>query len=456
MPSSPGLLGHPPGLAYIAFTEAWERFSFYGMQALLVLYMTGHLLLPAIVEHVAGLSELRAVLEGLFGTLSPQALASQIFGLYVGFVYLTPVLGGMLGDRLLGRRRAVLLGAVLMAVGDFLLAPDVTFLWGLAALIAGSALLKGNLIAQVGNLYNKDDRRRDSAFALYITAINVGGFVAPLVCGTLGELYGWHYGFVAAGGGMLISIVIYLSGTRHLPSENSRLAGDPRPRLVAGDWRVILALLALLGLTSLFWIPQAQVWNVYPLWQRDFVDRSVYGMTIPVTWFQSLDSLAGFSMAPLVLMLWRSQRRRATEPADMPKLMIGCALYGVAFLLLSIGEIAAAGSRVALLWPVTFHFVCAAGYLYAAPIALSLVSRAAPAAASAMLAGAYYLGVFVGGVGSGWLARFYERVPPSWFWAMHAFVACVGAICFAVLRRPLMRTLRLDQAAVPKMAVAQS
>jgi len=454
MLSTTGPLGHPPGLAYIACTEAWERFSFYGMQALLVLYMTGHLLLPETLGHVTGLRGLRAGLEGLLGPLSTQALASQIFGLYVGVIYLTPVLGGVIGDRLLGRRAAVLLGAVLMAIGDFLLALDTTFLFGLTTLIVGSGLLKGNLIAQVGNLYGRDDPRRDSAFTLYCTAINIGGFVAPLVCGTLGELYGWHQGFVAAGCGMLLSIAIYLAGTRSLPPESSALEHGSRPRLQAGDLRVILALLALLALTAFFWIPQAQVWNVYPLWQRDFVDRSAYGLTIPVTWFQALDSLAGFAMAPLVLVVWRAQRRRAAEPADLAKLTIGCALYAAAFMLLSIGQAVAGSSRVALLWPVSFHFVCAVGYLYAAPIALSLVSRAAPPAVSAMLAGAYYLGIFVGGVGSGWLGRFYEALPPSGFWALHASLACAGAIAFALLRRPLVRALRLDRTDAPDLALA--
>ena len=177
--------GHPRGLAFIVFTEAWERFSFYGMQALLVLYMAGYLLHPGTVEQVIGFPGFRTAVQGVFGLLSTQALASQIFGLYVGMVYFMPVFGGLIGDRVLGQRRAVMLGAVSMAIGHFLMAFEAAFLFALLALIVGSGLLKGNLAAQVGKLYAKTDPRRESGFSIYCLAINVGAFIAPLVCGNL-------------------------------------------------------------------------------------------------------------------------------------------------------------------------------------------------------------------------------------------------------------------------------
>lgn len=436
-------LGHPRGLAYIAFTEAWERFSFYGMQALLILYMTGHLLNPGVIEGVAGFAPLRAGIEAVFGQLSTQALASQIFGLYVGLIYLTPVFGGLIGDRITGRKRAVLGGAVMMALGHFMMAFEITFLAALASLIVGSGLLKGNLAAQVGNLYSKDDRRRDSAFTVYVTAINVGAFVAPLVCGTLGELYGWHYGFAVAGFGMLIGIGIYLAGFKYLPAETVTLAGASRPRLEAGEGRVVAALVVLLAITALFWIVQAQVWNTYPLWLRDFVDRGVSDLTMPVTWFQALDSLAVLVFAPFVILIWRAQSKRAAEPSDLSKIALGCAFYGLGFVLLAAGQLLAGGERVDLFWPVAFHFASAAGYLYAAPIALALVSRAAPAAVNAMMVGAYYLGIFVGGIVSGWLARFYEPLQPTAFWLVHAAVVGSGTLAIVVLRGRLVRALKL-------------
>ena len=437
-------LGHPRGLAYIAFTEAWERFSFYGMQALLVLYMTGHLLHPGVVEQVAGFAALRGAVESVFGVLSTQALASQIFGLYIGLVYFMPIFGGLLGDRVIGRRRAVLLGAAAMALGHFLMAFEAAFLPALAALIVGSGLLKGNLAAQVGALYAKDDRRRDSAYTAYCTAINVGAFIAPLVCGTLGEFYGWHYGFGAAGIGMLIGIVIYLSGAKYLPADVASTAVEARPRMQPGDLRKVLVILLLLAITALFWTVQTQVWNTYPLWVRDQVDRSLpFGVTVLVTWFQALDSLAVLVFAPIVMMFWRRQAQRAAEPSDLSKIALGCGFFAIACLLLCAGQWFAAGNRVAVIWPIAFHFVCAAAYLYVAPIALALVSRAAPPAVNAMMVGSYYLGLFVGGIASGWLARFYEPFGPAMFWLLHALIAVAGAISVLVLRRLFVSVLEL-------------
>jgi POT family proton-dependent oligopeptide transporter len=437
-------LGHPRGLAYIAFTEAWERFSFYGMQALLMLYMTGRLLKPGTVEHVAGFAGLRSVLEWAYGPLSIQALASSIFGLYVGLIYFTPVLGGLIGDRITGRRPAVLTGAMLMAIGHFMMAFEAAFLPALSLLIIGAGLLKGNLAAQVGGLYSHDDRRRDSAYTVYVTAVNIGAFVAPLVCGTLGELYSWHYGFAAAGIGMLVGIVIYVTGSRYLPPEVVRADRVDRPRLQPGDGRVLVALFTLLGITSLFWTTQAQVWNVYPLWLRDFVNRGAFGHSVPVTWFQSLDSLTVLLLAPALVVLWRAQSARGREPTDLSKVALGCALYGAAFLLLTGGQLAAHGGPVALVWPVVFHFFTSLGYLYAAPVALALVSRTAPIAVNAMMVGAYYLGIFVGGLVSGRLARLYEPLQPAAFWAVHALVAVSGTVLIIVLRPWLTRALKLD------------
>lgn len=433
----PDLLGHPRGLAYIAFTEAWERFSFYGMQALLVLYMTGHLLQPGTIDGVAGFAVVRGAIESVTGPLSVQALATQIFGLYVGLIYFTPIIGGAIGDRVTGRKVAVLAGAVLMAVGHFLMAFEAAFLAALAALIIGAGLLKGNLAAQVGNLYAKDDIRRDRAYTLYMIAINVGAFVAPLVCGTLGELYGWHYGFGAAGIGMVIGLAIYVAGLRYLPGETKAVTARVVQRLTPRERKTVAALFLVLALTSLFWIPQAQVWNTYPLWQQDFVERGVLSFTVPVTWFQSIDSLAMLAVAPVVMMLWRRQSRRGAEPGDVVKIALGCVVYAGAFLLLSAGQIAAGEHKVAVLWPLAFHLTCAVGYVYAAPNAMALISRAAPPAVNATMVGAYSLGIFVGGIASGWLGRFYEPLQPAGFWALHAAIALAGGALYFLFRRAL-------------------
>ena len=188
--------GHPRGLAYLAFTEAWERFSYYGMSALLVLYMVNQLLLPGHVEHVAGFATFRAMIEGAFGPLSTQALASQIFGLYSGFVYFTPVFGGWIGDRI-GQRNAVVIGALSMSGGHLAMASDRSFLLALLLLIIGSGLLKGNISAQVGSVYPpQDGERRTRGFALFSTGINFGAVAGPLLCGSLATHFGWHWGSV--------------------------------------------------------------------------------------------------------------------------------------------------------------------------------------------------------------------------------------------------------------------
>ena len=438
-------LGHPKGLAYIVFAEAWERFSFYGMQALLMLYMVTYLFQPGAVEGVWGFETIRSGVEGVFGPLTIQALASQLFGLYVGFVYFMPVLGGWIGDKYFGRTRSVLLGGALMAVGHFLMAFEALLFPALGLIVMGSGFLKGNLAAQVGGLYKKDDRRRDSAFSLYVLSINVGAFVAPLACGTLGELYGWHYGFGVAGVGMLIGLIIYITGRHHLPPEQDRLDVENRPKLAPGDWKPITAISAMLAITALYWAAQSQVWNTYPIWIKTRVDRAVADWSVPVTWFQSLDSLAVLLLAPAVLWLWKRQSERKAEPADLTKLIIGCIIFAAAQVWLAVGETLSDGGQVALFWPVMFHFICAIGFLYIGPIALAVTSRAAPAAVNAMMVGSYYLAIFAGGIFSGWLGRFYEQMTPSNFWLMHGVVVGAGAVLLLLFKGVLARAMGIDQ-----------
>ncbi len=437
-------LGHPKGLAFIVFTEAWERFSFYGMQALLVLYMATYLLHPGVIENVIGFATFRHGVETVFGSLSIQALATQIFGLYVGLIYFVPVLGGYFGDRVIGRRKAVLLGGALMAVGHFLMAIEPAFLFALLALILGSGFLKGNLAAQVGDLYEKDDGRRDTAFSVYVMAINVGAFIAPLICGTLGELYGWHYGFGVAGIGMLVGLGIYMAGSAHLPEERNFSDQSTKPKLEPGDTRTIIAILLMLAITALYWTAQSQVWNTYPLWIRERVDREFLDLTVPITWFQSLDSLAVLLLAPLVIWLWQRQAKRQAEPNDLTKISLGCIVFALANVWLAVGEKTSGSGQIGLMWPVLYHFICAIGFLYIGPIALALTSRAAPAAVNAMLVGSYYLAIFAGGLASGWLGRFYEVLSPGDFWLLHGAIVGTGAILLTVFQVPLRNAMKLD------------
>src|SRR3954471_7000894 len=209
--------GEPRALAYLAFTEAWERFSYYGMTALLVLYMSQALFTPVHIGHVAGFTAYRSALENAFGKMSTLALASQTYGLYTGFVYFTPLLGGWIAARFIGRRNGVVSGAILMSGGHFAMAFDASFLLALFLLIAGCGLLKGNISTQVGQLYAEDDAAgRTRGFSIFSMAINVGAVAGPLTCGLLAQLYGWHVGFGLAGVLMLFALATYLAGYRHL------------------------------------------------------------------------------------------------------------------------------------------------------------------------------------------------------------------------------------------------
>src|SRR5436853_3880898 len=222
--ASDDFFGHPRGRAFLFTTEMWERFSYYGMRALLVLYMTKFLLLPGHSEGVIGLVSLKHLLESMFGPLGIQPFSSHIYGLYTGLVYLTPFFGGLLADRLLGQHRTVLIGAALMAIGHFMMAFESLFLIALIVLILGNGAFKPNISAQVGALYAPGDPRRDRAYSIFYVGIDVGAFLAPLICGTLGEELGWHYGFAAAGVGMTIALAVYVSGLPSLPLDELHTA----------------------------------------------------------------------------------------------------------------------------------------------------------------------------------------------------------------------------------------
>ncbi len=436
------LWGQPRGLFFIGATELWERISFHGMQALLVLYMAEQLLLPGHVENIVGFSGFRAAIEGVTGPLSTQALASQIFGLYVGSVYLVPVFGGLLGDRVLGRRRAVALGALLMTAGHFCMAFDASFLAALLLLVLGAGVLRGNLASQVGDLYSPEDHRRETAFQIYYGALNSGAFIAPLITGVLAQTYGWHYGFAFAGIGMLIGLLVYLSGGRDLPPDAVRGAGAVRSKLGAEERRVALILLLMLPIIALFWIAQTQIWNTYNLWARDHVNLAVGGWKMPVPWLQAVDSLGAVVLLAPILQFWRWQASRSKEPDDLKKLAIGCLLFGAAIAWLGAGTLVAdAAGKVPLLWALAYHFLSAVGYLYVSPVVIAVFSRSAPASINAMMIGIYSLSIFAGSIISGRLGGLYERLSSAEFWLLHAAIVSAGGLLFFMFAPTLRREL---------------
>ncbi len=432
MPAAPPrlVLGHPPGLAFLVFAEAWERFSYYGMQALLVLYMGQHLLLPSHVGHVAGFPGFRAAIERVYGPLSTPALASVIFGLYAGGVYLTPLAGGLLADRLLGRTRTVTLGALLMAAGHFLMAFDASFLAALACLLVGVGCFKGNISSQVGELYPTGDLRRAEAFQIFLIAVSLAVIVSPLVCGTLGQEVGWHWGFGAAGVGMLIGLGVYRAGRRWLPVEPPpRVAVGRRPRLAPGEGRTVAVLVALLPALALAMLGNMQTFNAYLVWADANYDLVFFGRSMPVTWLLSLDAVIATGGIVLSMLFWRWWARHRPEPDEITKLAVGTLIAAAAPLILSLASAqeAASGHKVGLAWGLAFHVVNSVGIANVLPVGLALFSRAAPRAVSGLMIGVYYLHLFLANMAVGWLGGLLQTMPTATFWLLHAaLVACGG------------------------------
>lgn len=433
------MFSHPKGLFFLAFTEAWERFSFYGMMALLVLYMVNQLLLPGHVENIAGFSYFRRSVEPLTGPLSPVALASLIFGLYSGFVYFTPVFGGLIADRWIGQRNAVVIGALAMSAGHIAMVSDRTFLLALLLLVIGSGFLKGNISTQVGGLYH-DDSQRTRGFAIFSTGINFGALFAPLVCGFLAQKYGWHYGFGIAAILMLAALATYLIGYRYLPTKVER-RGQTSERLTSSDWRIVATLVVVILITTFQSISYYQLYNVFKIWIQDHVDLVVDGFTIPVPWFQSVDSLVGIVAIPPLFWLWRRQAARRGEPGELAKIGIGAWIAAGSHLMLAAAIVSARGTRILPIWPA----LCATGmgvaFLYYWPTLLALVSRAAPARVNATMMGIAFLSLFLANNIIGWLGGFYERMRPASFWLLHAAIAAAGGLLILIFGGMLRRAL---------------
>jgi len=439
------LFGHPAGLWYLAFTEAWERFSYYGMQTLLVLYMVGQLLQPGHIENVAGFAGFRAALEAVYGPLSVQALASAVFGVYTGLVYLTPVLGGLIADRRLGRTKTIVLGGTLMTVGHFLMAFDVSFLGALLCLAIGTGCFKGNIAVQVGALYAPEDNARADAFQIFYLGISAGVIASPLVCGTLGEVFGWHYGFAAAGVGMAIGLAIYLAGRRHLPAESKIVVPKKkeRQRLSATDRRVLALLLALLPVLALALLGNQQIFNAYMIWAKASYDFTLFGRTMPTSWLITFDAAASVVMLALSVLFWRLWSRRFAEPVEITKLMIGAVVTVVAFMLLAAAAKSGGAGKVSLWWAVAFHLINSIGFAHLVPVALALYVRMAPQAIGATIVGIFYLHLFVANNLVGWVGTRLETMSADRFWLLHAFAAGFSAVILFALRGPIKRALRV-------------
>jgi POT family proton-dependent oligopeptide transporter len=454
-PEDRSFIGHPRGLGYIAFAEAWERFSYYGMQALLVLYMVNRLLHPGHIENILGFGPFRHLIESFRGPLSVQALASTIFGLYTGLVYLTPIAGGLIADRLLGRTRTVTIGALLMSAGHFLMAFDFSFLLALTCLLCGVGCFKGNLASQVGALYATGDNRRADAFQIYYIFINGGVIAAPLIAGTLGEKVGWHWGFGAAGVGMLIGLTIYLLGRKYLPPDSpvveqhagpARTEHAPKPRLSRRDKMAIAMLVALLPFLTIAIIPNQQIFNAYLVWAQDNANLIFFGKKMPTTWLITLDSIVSVSFLFIAVIFWRIWSKKFREPAEITKIAIGSLIAVTGMLSLMIGAATAGpGGKVSIGWLIAFHVLNSAGFANVFPVSLALYARVAPAALSATIIGIYYLAFFAGNNLVGWIGGFLEKMPATQFWLLHAAMAGIAGVTFLLAGKLFGHLLAPDE-----------
>jgi POT family proton-dependent oligopeptide transporter len=400
--AEPSWFGQPRGLTILFLTNMWEQFSYYGMRSLLVYYMTKQLILA-------------------------QGTASIVYGAYTACAYFTPIVGGVIADRLLGKRRAIIIGGSIMAAGHFMMAFEPLFYVALATIAIGNGLFLPSLPSQIDDLYAPGDPRVGWAYNVYYVGVNIGGFLAPLICGTLGELYGWHYGFGAAGIGMLVGLVIYLWGQRYLPAQTrapvSDRAAAPRARFP----REILLLLGGIALSvTVFRGAYEQVGNTVALWADVGVDRSTGLGAIPMTWFQALNPLMVMIMTPPLLVLWR--RRAAAGAIDRParKMAFGAAVVAGAYVML--GLIALTGGSAHWLWLALFFVVLTFGELYILPTGLGLFARLAPAGLGATTVAAWYLATFAGSLAAGLIGALWSRMDHATYFFLLAAVGLIAAI----------------------------
>jgi len=487
--------GHPAGLFVLFFTEMWERFSYYGMRALLMLYMVSYLIKdPEKANAVFGFNALRGMLETGFGPLETQPLASQLYGLYTGFVYLSPFFGGILADKVWGQKKTVYVGGVLMAIGHFLMAFEQCFLIALFFLILGNGAFKPNISTQVGNLYAPGDSRRDGAFTIFYMGINLGAIFSPLVCGTLGQVYGWHYGFTAAGFGMIAGLCVYHFGRKLLPLdkfEENKLNNRPSESLGAGfatktvlgffgagavfftilvlpiaiklliigaviagvvflvkkldeqDRGRVAALIYLCLATVVFWAIYEQQGNTLQLWADEKTDWVFFGIPIPSTWYQSFNPAMIFMFAPLLDLVWNSRAKKGKYSSSIRKMGMGSMLCGIAFIVMIlaakvVGEGADKGS---LMWLTMTTWLFTMGELYLSPIGLSFVTKVAPPKMLSMMMGMWFLSSFIGNYMGGYIGTFYEKMPKDAFFLMLCALGVTVGMFFFMMEKKLKKAV---------------
>jgi proton-dependent oligopeptide transporter, POT family len=435
----PGWAGHPRGLSTLFFTEMWERFSYYGMRAFLILYMTAP-----------------AALGGLGFT---DGRAGSIYGTYTGSVWLATIAGGFVADRFLGAYRSVLYGGAIIALGHFTLAFNALafFYTGLALIVVGTGLLKPNATTMVGALYDPQDARRDAGFSIFYMGINLGAFIGPIVAGYLAQRVDWHVGFACAGVGMTLGLVQYVLGRDRLRPALERVAarapgaapatGYPdAARLMLGftptEWGRMAAVFVFFVFAALFWGAYEQAASTLNLFTDRYADRTVLGWTVPTSWFVSIQAMFVILLSPVFAWLW--VRLGPREPSTPAKFAFGLLFVGLSFvLLLPAGARAqsAQGALVSSLWLVAAYFLQVVGELCLSPVGNSVVTKLAPARVVGMMMGVWFLSIAVGNKLAGWVAGVAQTVPFTTLFGSIAAVTIGAAVILMLILRPVRRLM---------------
>jgi proton-dependent oligopeptide transporter, POT family len=442
-------LGHPRGLFLLFATELWERFNYYGMRALLVLTL------------VAGVESANPG----FGWTQPEAL--RLYGLFTGFVYFTPLIGGWLADNHLGQRKCVIAGGIVMAAAQFVLAAAIPgnltlFYFGLVLLVIGNGLFKPNISTMVGELYPKGDARVDSAFTIFYMGINIGALFAPFVCSTLGEnpAYGWRYGYAAAGCGMLLSVLIQMLfaprmlgeiGTVPVAARSRALSGGSHLPLTREETDRLRVIFILFTFVVVFWAGFEQAGGLMNLYASDKTDRLVGGFLVPSGWFQSLNPFFVILLAPLFSLLWvRSSARNSHLPTPS-KMALGLVLTSLGFMAL-VGAVfdQADGDKASLWWLVVAYLLHTAGELCISPVGLALVTRLAPLRLASLMMGVWFLINFFANWLAGIIGSFAESLGELAIFGGLAIALLVFAVLLWLLSPTLVRWMHGAERRLPQ------
>ncbi len=422
--------GHPRGLATLFFTEMWERFSYYGMRAFLILYMTA----PATA--------------GGLGLADKDA--ASIYGTYTGSVWGAAIFGGLVADRLLGAYRSVLVGGAIIALGHLVLVfKEITFFYlGLSLIVIGTGLLKPNASTLVGGLYKEGDIRRDAGFSVFYMGINLGAFMGPFIAGYLAQRVDWHLGFGCAAVGMALGLVQYVMGKKHLQPAIDRIEARPTPKaadtsptggsLTADEWKRIAAIVVFFVFASIFWGAYEQAASTLSLFGDRYTRHEIFGFSFPSSWFQTVQPISVIILAPIFAWLWL--RLGSREPSSPAKFAMGLVFVGVSFLMLvpaaSMAQ-SGEGIRVSPWWLIAALFVTEFGELCVSPVGLSLVTKLSPVRLVGLMMGVWFLSNSAGNKLAGWAAGFFSTVPLTQIFSTVATVTIAAGIVMFLLVRPM-------------------